>query len=77
MARYVDEIMNPELYLASSDSELGTLSMEFHVELGKGYVPAVHTDSMPIGVLPVDAIFTPVHKVNYTVEKTRGPGYGL
>jgi DNA-directed RNA polymerase subunit alpha len=47
------------------------LSVEFNVEQGKGYVPAGHTDGLPIGVLPVDAIFSPVRKVNYVVESTR------
>ena len=65
------EIVNPELYLASLDSSEAKLSAEFNVEIGKGYVPAAHTDGQPIGVLPVDAIFTPVRRVNYTVEKTR------
>jgi len=65
------EITNPEQYLASIDSTEGRLTMEFQVEIGKGYVPAAHTEGMPIGVLPVDAIFTPVNRVNYNVEKTR------
>ena len=65
------EIVNPEQYLASIDSAEGRMSMEFQVEIGKGYVPAAHTEGMPIGVLPVDAIFTPVTRVNYNVEKTR------
>lgn len=65
------EIINAEQYLASLDSDKGSLSMEFNVELGKGYVPATHADDMPIGVMPVDAVFTPVHRVNYNVEKTR------
>ena len=41
------------------------------MEQGKGYVVAQKEDGQPIGVLPVDAIFTPIRKVNYTVEKTR------
>ena len=65
------EIINPEQYLASLDSPEARLTMEFRVEIGKGYVPATHTEGMPIGVLPVDAIFTPVTRVNYNVEKTR------
>ena len=65
------EIVNPELYLASLDSAKGSLSIEFQVEIGKGYAPAAHTDDMPIGVVPVDAVFSPVQKVNYTVDKTR------
>ena len=65
------EIANPELYLAILDSEDARLTVEFNVELGKGYVPAGHTDGLAIGVIPVDAIFTPIRRVNYTVEKTR------
>ena len=64
------EVVNSEQYLVSVE-EKGTLSVEFHVDLGKGYVPAAHTDDMPIGVLPVDAVFTPVWKVNFAVENTR------
>lgn len=65
------EIVNPELHLATMDSAEGLLSVEFNVEQGKGYVPAGHTEGLPIGVLPVDAIFSPVRKVNYIVESTR------
>ena len=65
------EIVNPELSLASMDSPEAKLSVEFNVELGKGYLPAGHGNGLPIGVLPVDAIFTPVRKVNYTIERTR------
>jgi DNA-directed RNA polymerase subunit alpha len=45
--------------------------MDLNVERGKGYQPGTHVDGMPIGTLPVDAIFTPVVKVNYTLEHTR------
>ena len=65
------EIVNPELHLATMESAEGQLSVEFNVEQGKGYVPAGHTEGMPIGVLPVDAIYSPVRKVNYIVESTR------
>ena len=65
------EIVNPELHLASLDSSDAKLSVELNVERGKGYVVAPHADGQVIGVLPVDAIFTPVRKVNYNVEKTR------
>ena len=65
------EIVNPELQLATLDSPEARLSIEFNVEQGKGYVLAAGGDGLPIGVLPVDAIFTPVRKVNYTVERTR------
>ncbi len=65
------EIVNPEVELANMESSDGRLSVEFNVEQGKGYVPAGHTEGLPIGVLPVDAIFSPVRKVNYIVESTR------
>ncbi len=62
------EIANPELYLAALDSDVAKLHVEFNVMLGKGYLPATHTNGLPIGIIPVDAIFTPVHKVNYLIE---------
>ena len=64
------EIVNPELHLATMDTP-GRLNVELHAELGKGYVPAGSVEGLPIGVIPVDAVFTPVRKVNYHVEKTR------
>lgn len=65
------EVINPELYLATLDSPEARLSVEFNVEQGKGYQPATQGEGLPVGVLPVDAIFSPVTKVNYTVERTR------
>lgn len=65
------EIVNPDLYLASLDSPDARLSVEFNIEHDKGYRPASQADGLPIGVLPVDAIFSPVRKVNYSVERTR------
>lgn len=62
------EIVNPELYLATLDSPKAKLSIEFNVEIGRGYVPASSSDSLPIGTIPIDAIFTPVRKVNFLVE---------
>ena len=71
------EIANPELYLATLDSNEVKLEVEFNVILGRGYMPASHGDGLSIGVIPVDAIFTPVRKVNYIVEPTRiGPHTG-
>jgi len=66
-------IANPELYLASLDSSKAKLSVELNVELGRGYVPAKSTDGLPVGALPVDAIFSPVQKVNFSVESIK-PG---
>ncbi len=65
------EIVNPDLHLATLDSKKGRLTVEMTAEPGKGYQPAGSIEGLPIGVIPVDAIFTPVRKVNYRVEKTR------
>ena len=68
------QVVNPELHLATLDSDDSKLSIEFNVEQGVGYLPAVQgegSESLPVGVLPVDAIFSPVRKVNYHVERTR------
>ena len=68
------EVVNPELHLATLDSDGAHLSIEFNVEQGVGYQPAVQADGTtnpPVGVLPVDAVFSPVRKVNYNVERTR------
>ncbi len=65
------EIVNPDLVLLTLDSDSGSIEMDLTVENGMGYRPAEHTEDMPIGVVPVDAIFSPVRRVNYQVEKTR------
>jgi DNA-directed RNA polymerase subunit alpha len=65
------EIVNPEHHLATLDSPSARLSVEFNVDQGVGYVPASHDEGMPIGVLPVDAVYTPVRKANFRVENTR------
>ena len=65
------EIVNPELHIATLDAPEARLSAALDVERGRGFVPAGHTDGMPIGVIPMDAVFTPVRKVNYTVQPTR------
>ncbi len=62
------EIANPELYLATLDSPEARLYVEFDVELGEGYRQAESSDNLPVGVIPVDAIFTPIRKVNFTIE---------
>ncbi len=66
------EILNPEMHIATLDED-GAITMEINVSKGRGYVPAENnkTPGMPIGVIPVDSIFTPVTKVNYYVEDTR------
>jgi DNA-directed RNA polymerase subunit alpha len=65
------EIVNPELHIATLDSPESRLNMELTVERGKGYQTADHRDGLPIGVIPVDAIFSPIRKVNFAVENTR------
>ena len=62
------EIVNSELCLASLDSPEAKLYVEFDVELGEGYRLAEASDSLPAGVIPLDAIFTPIRKVNFTIE---------
>ncbi len=62
------EIANPDLYLAYLDSDAARLNVEFDVELGRGYREAGPSSNLPVGVIPVDAIFTPVRKVNFAVE---------
>ena len=66
------EILNPELHIATLDVD-ATLNMELTLAGGRGYVPADKnkTAQTAIGVIPVDSIYTPVRKVNYTVENTR------
>ena len=65
------EVVNPDLHLATLDSTDAKLSLEMNVERGKGYKEAIEDEGQSIGVLPIDAIFTPIRKVNYTVERTR------
>jgi len=64
-------IVNPEHHLATLDSDDAKLSVELNVERGTGYAEASRGEGLPIGVLPVDAIFTPIRKVNYSVESVR------
>lgn len=62
------EVINPELHLITLDSPEAKIYAEFNVELGEGYQQAVSSDNMPVGAIPVDAIFSPIRKVNITVE---------
>lgn len=66
------EIINPDLYIATL-GEGSRLYMEMTVEKGRGYITAERNKqaNQPIGVIPIDSIFTPVRKVNYSVENTR------
>ncbi len=64
------EIINPELHLLSVNSPSGKLHIEFNVDLGEGYKTAEVSDNLPVGAIPVDAIFSPIRKVNFTTEPT-------
>ena len=66
------EIVDPNLRIATLNAD-AHLQMQITLEKGRGYVVADRnkTPNMPIGVIPVDSIFTPIRKVNYTVENTR------
>lgn len=66
------EVLNPELHIATLGKN-ANFSMELTFAHGRGYVSAERNkqEQMPIGVLPIDSIYTPVHKVNYYVENTR------
>lgn len=66
------EIMNPDLVICTLDDGV-KLGMEFTVCMGKGYVPAAanRQEDAPIGMIPIDAIYSPVRRVSYKVEPTR------
>lgn len=66
------EIMNPELVICTLDKG-AKLNMEMTVNTGKGYRPASHNrpEEAPVGLIPVDSVFSPVRKVTYDVEDTR------
>ena len=67
-----DEIINPDMHIATLNED-AHLQMQLTLEKGRGYVSADKNKNpnMPIGVIPTDSIFTPIRKVNYTVENTR------
>ncbi|HEY5600003.1 MAG TPA: DNA-directed RNA polymerase subunit alpha [Candidatus Manganitrophaceae bacterium] len=66
------EILTPDLHIATLDKD-GNLDMEMTVKTGRGYVPAERNkeEGTAIGVIPIDAIFSPIRKVNFTVENAR------
>jgi len=66
------EILNPDLHIATLSSD-ARLHMRIHAQRGRGYVSADKNkrDDQPIGVIPVDSIYTPITRVNYSVENTR------
>ncbi len=66
------ELVNPELYLFTVDDPKTQLTIDFTVERGRGYLPSdERVDELPIGELPVDAIFSPVKRVNFEVGNAR------
>ena len=66
------QVLNPDHVIATLDKK-GPLVVELTVSVGRGYVPAERnkTPTMPIGTIPIDALFSPVRKVNYTVTNAR------
>jgi DNA-directed RNA polymerase subunit alpha len=66
------EVLNPDRLVATLDKK-GPLAMELTVGVGRGYVPADRNKSptMPLGTIPIDALFSPIRKVNYTVQNAR------
>ncbi|MBI4413091.1 MAG: DNA-directed RNA polymerase subunit alpha, partial [candidate division NC10 bacterium] len=66
------EILNPELFIATLDKD-GKLEMELEVQRGRGYVPAERNkrEGQPVDVIALDAIFSPIRRVNFQVEDTR------
>jgi DNA-directed RNA polymerase subunit alpha len=64
-------IQNPELYLFTVDSPDAHIEMEFEVRAGRGYSPAEERGRLPIGELPVDAIFSPIRRANFDVDRAR------
>jgi DNA-directed RNA polymerase subunit alpha len=65
------EIINPDLYLFTVDSDEAFIEVEATAETGRGYSPAEERGRLPIGELPVDALFSPIQRVGYEIEKTR------
>lgn len=67
------EVINPDLHIATLTSKKAKLNIEMEIGRGRGFVPAEANkrDGMPLGVIPVDSIFTPVKRVAFKVENTR------
>lgn len=68
------EVVNPELVIANLVDDQAELELDLIVQTGRGYLPAEAQDVFAIGEIPIDAIFTPIEKVNYVVEQTRVGG---
>lgn len=65
------EIVNKDAHIATLTDPKAKLNIEMTAEIGVGYVPAEEKKTAEIGVIPIDAVFTPVTYVNYTVDQTR------
>lgn len=65
------EIINPDLYLFTVDNDRAKLELEMTVQRGRGYSPAEERGRLPIGEVPVDAIYSPIKRVNFDVQRAR------
>lgn len=65
------EVVNPEQYLLTTDSPEADLELEMTVALGRGYSPAEERGKLPVAEIPTDAIYSPVRRVNYKIERAR------
>jgi len=65
------EVVNPEQYLLTTDSPEADLEIEMTVALGRGYSPAEERGKLPVAEIPTDAIYSPVRRVNYKIERAR------
>jgi DNA-directed RNA polymerase subunit alpha len=65
------EIINPDLYLFTVDNDKAKLEIEMSVQRGRGYSPAEERGRLPIGEVPVDAIYSPIKRVNFDVQRAR------
>jgi DNA-directed RNA polymerase subunit alpha len=67
------EVANPEVHIATLTDSKATLDMQLTIRLGKGYLPLERIDrsKLPLGTIPLDAVFSPIKKVNFIVEPTR------
>jgi DNA-directed RNA polymerase subunit alpha len=65
------EVVNPDLYLFTVDNDKAKLEIEMTVQRGRGYSPAEERGRLPIGEVPVDAIYSPIKRVNFDVQRAR------
>lgn len=65
------EVVNPEVYLLTTDSPEADLEIELGLSRGRGYSPAEERGKLPVGEIPADAVFAPIRKVNHRIERAR------